>query len=141
MMTPLQELASTLHKLQQSRLLCDMVLIADDAPTYVHSVLLAAASPSLCKVFSSLDRERFGASYRYRIQIPGCTKSAVDIVVQMIYTGWLQLPEDFDRYCDFVKLRSVCDALGIERGPLNEANISEKRCVLNLPLCLRILII
>ena len=112
----LQELSDTLFELLEKRQICDTEIVTDTESLWAHSVVLATASRPLRNVFVST------CLPRYRIQLYGCDKVAIRMVLRFIYTGHLvcstssnvELPE-------VNKIYAVCRLLNVPSEKLQLA--------------------
>jgi hypothetical protein len=108
----LLDLSQALLQLLESGLLCDTELLTDTKSLWAHSIVLAAASKSLCRAFVSASLLSRGC--QYKINLSGYDLGVVETVVRFMYTG--QLPSQHEGASDSVqaeKIFAVCACLGI----------------------------
>ena len=119
-----------LLKFQQSSYLCDTFLIVKDKEIKAHSVLLAAASP----VFkSAIDAS--GPNQKYFICLPNLNSELVEIILQFVYTGNLELSEKFSSPKELANLIYVFDFLKLDMNYLNGCLVKFKRYVWKHTIC------
>lgn len=118
-----KELMSTMKKFREESILCDTILKADDQELSAHSVVLAAVSPFLCSTFKDLSIAAM-RKVQYRISLPGCCASAVELVLQFLYTGHLVAPSSYQQAEEFSRILLVCRSLGIDISKLNGAQVT-----------------
>jgi hypothetical protein len=107
----LLDLSQTLLQLLENGVLCDTELLTDTKSLWAHSIVLAAASKSLCHAFVSASLVSRGC--QYKIHLSGCEPGAVETVLRFIYTGKLPLHEGISNSMHAEKIFAVCTVLGI----------------------------
>ena len=111
-----------LFKFQQNSYLCDTFLVIKDKYIEAHSVLLAAASPVLK---SAIDAS--GPAEKYFINLPDLNSEMVEIILQFIYTGNLELPEKFSSPKELGNLIYAFDILKLDTNFWNGCLLNFKR--------------
>lgn len=118
-----KEVMTTMKKFREQNILCDTILATDDREIWAHSVVLAAVSPFLCTTFKGLGGTK-AKKIRYNVSLPGCSASAVELVLQFLYSGQLAMPSIYQQADEFSRILFVCKSLGIDVGKLNGARVT-----------------
>ena len=118
-----KEVMTAMKKFREQNILCDTVLVTDDGEIWAHSVVLAAVSPFLCSTFRGLGGTK-AKKVRYNVSLPGCSASAVELVLQFLYSGQLAMPSTYQHVDEFSRILFVCKSLGIDVGKLNGARVT-----------------
>jgi len=106
----LGRIAETLLDFQQNGTLCDIVIQIQGCQILAHSVILAAASPSLRELLPSKDTSsELAAAKKPVIQLEGYDLSVARLWLEFLYTGRCTgRPESVKQFADVV---SLCEAL------------------------------
>ena len=116
----MQELSEALQKFQEVNFLCDAVITVGGKKLWMHSIILAAASPSLCSKF--LDFQ--SCQFRFSLDLNNCDGSAVEAFVRFLYTGQLILPLAFKDSTKFATILQVCNVLGVPTSKLKGVTVA-----------------
>ncbi|EEB14853.1 conserved hypothetical protein [Pediculus humanus corporis] len=78
----------TLNSMRKKKLLCDVILVADEREIPVHRIVLAACSPYFVAMFTS-----FEESARDRVTLQGVDYHALELLIDYVYTSQIQVTE------------------------------------------------
>lgn len=78
-----------LNTMRKEKLLCDVVLVADDMEIPAHRIVLAACSPYFVAMFTS-----FEESIRDRVTLQGVDFHALQLLIDYVYTSEVQVTEN-----------------------------------------------
>jgi len=118
----LKELSYTLYQYHKEGFLCDVYIVTSDSEVAAHSIILSTASAKLKVAFAK--SESIKLSHVFKLYMSDFTTADVEIVLQFVYTGTIDLaetvPYDYVRTVlavgqklglDSVKLAGVLGAL------------------------------
>ena len=118
-----------LFKFHREGYLCDTVLTGARGEQFrAHSVLLAAASPVLKSAIDA-DIASENSSSHCAISVPDVDPDLLEVMIRFIYTGNLELPQQFSTVKDLKRILNTLDHFKIEQKNLNGGLVKLNRYV------------